>query len=380
MDILDLLDEPKLLGKFFRSDTWHNWRIFLAAAFNLPHRLTSSDLAVFRLATGRSTIPTLVTEIFCCCGRRAGKSQIAAVIAIFFAFIKQYPNRAVGEVITVPIVAATRSQARTILRYVRGFIDAVPHFRKLVVRDTGEMIELSNGATIEILVGSSRSIRGYTFGCALCDEIAFWEVGENFADPDDAILEAMRPSLATIEGSLLVCRSSPYARRGELWSAYQKHFGNDASSVLFWKAASKCRSGGSGVEMNLSLPQRTVDAAFEADERAAAADFHAEFRRDVESIVTLETINANVVRGRTQLLPAQSVRYVAFCDPSGGSSDSFTAAIAHAAGNRVVLDCLLEFVPPFSPDVVVEDICRKLAEYRLTSICGDRFGGEWVKE
>ena len=380
MTILDLIDDPKLLGRFFKGESWRPWRIFLAVAFKLHHQLSNADLAIFRLATGRTTLPALVAEIFCCCGRRAGKSQIAAVIALFSAFINQYPNRSVGEIITIPVVAATRSQARTILRYIRGFINAVPHFRKLVVRDMGEMVELSNGVTIEILAGSSRSIRGYTFGCALCDEIGFWEIGENFSDPDDQILEAIRPSLATSDG-LLVCLSSPYSRRGELWRNFQKHWGNDSSTTLYWKAASRLRSGAVGVEMNASLAQRVVDRAFEDDESAALADYHGEFRRDIETVVTHEMVDACVIRGRTALPPAEGILYHGFVDPSGGSADSFTAAISHAdSSGRVVVDFLFEAIPPFSPDLVVQEICVMLRKYRIFSVTGDRYGGEWPRE
>jgi hypothetical protein len=44
--------------------------------------------------------------------------------------------------------------------------------------------------------------------------------------------------------------------------------------------------------------------------------------------------------------------YIAFCDPSGGSSDSMTLGIAHKEGETVVLDLLREYRPPFSPETV----------------------------
>jgi nicotinamidase-related amidase len=43
-------------------------------------------------------------------------------------------------------------------------------------------------------------------------------------DSDDEILNAVRPGLATTGGPLFMI-SSPYARRGELWRVFQKHYG-----------------------------------------------------------------------------------------------------------------------------------------------------------
>jgi hypothetical protein len=33
--------------------------------------------------------------------------------------------------------------------------------------------------------------------------------------------------MLTVPGSMLLCASSPHARRGALWEAYRKHFGQD---------------------------------------------------------------------------------------------------------------------------------------------------------
>lgn len=62
-----------------------------------------------------------------------------------------------------------------------------------------------------------------------------------------------------------------------------------------------------------------------------------------------------MVPGGAVLPPVQGVSYIAFTDPSGGSQDSFTLALAHQEGEGAVLDLVLERRPPFSPMVVNED-------------------------
>ena len=73
--------------------------------------------------------------------------------------------------------------------------------------------------------------------------------------------------------------------------------------------------------------------------------------------------------------------YVAFTDPSGGSSDSFTLAVAHLSLLKdAVLDTFIEKRPPFSPDGVVAEFAEILKSYRITSVVGDRYAGEWPRE
>ena len=78
--------------------------------------------------------------------------------------------------------------------------------------------------------------------------------------------------------------------------------------------------------------------------------------------------------------PLDGVTYFGFIDPSGGSSDSMTCAIAHNEAGRVVIDCLLERKPPFSPDAVAGEFAETLKAYRITSVRSDRYGGEWPRE
>jgi hypothetical protein len=70
-------------------------------------------------------------------------------------------------------------------------------------------------------------------------------------------------------------------------------------------------------------------------------------------------------------------RYVAFADPSGGSSDSFALAIAHAEGPTAIVDCAREIKAPFDPGFVVEEFAGVLRSYWLSSVRGDRYAGEW---
>ena len=163
----------------------------------------------------------------------------------------------------------------------------------LIDRETAEAIDLNNGITIEILTANFRTLRGYTLVAALCDEIAFWRSDES-ANPDSEIIAAIRPAMATIPGAMLLCASSPYARRGALWEAFRRHFGK-LGPVMVWKADTRT--------MNPTVPQSVIDEAMESDPASAAAEYGAQFRTDVETFISREIIDAAVVPGRFELPP-----------------------------------------------------------------------------
>jgi hypothetical protein len=132
--------------------------------------------------------------------------------------------------------------------------------------------------------------------------------------------------------------------------------------------------------MNPLVPQATIDIAMERDPARAAAEWGAEFRTDVESFVSREVIEAAVSPGRRELPPVTGAHYVAFADPSGGSADSMTLAIAHRDDERAILDAVRERRPPFSPDGAVEEFAALLRSYRVSKVSGDRYAGEWPRE
>jgi hypothetical protein len=105
----------------------------------------------------------------------------------------------------------------------------------------------------------------------------------------------------------------------------------------------------------------------------------AQFRNDLEAFVSYEIVSA-CIGDFTEQAPRAGIKYHAFVDPSGGSSDSMTLAISHQDGERVVIDAIREVKPPFSPESVVSDFAALLASYAINTIKGDRYGGEWCRE
>jgi hypothetical protein len=114
--------------------------------------------------------------------------------------------------------------------------------------------------------------------------------------------------------------------------------------------------------------------------RVFRPEWSAQFRVDVESFVSREAVHLCVALDVHERAPMSSVRYYGFVDPSGGSADSMTLAVGHREDDVVVLDALRERKPAFSPEDVVSEFAELLKSYRVTSISGDRYAGEWPKE
>src|SRR5262249_23279038 len=163
--------------------------------------------------------------------------------------------------------------------------------------------------------------------------------------PDTEVLNAIRPGMATIKDAMLLCASSPHARKGALWNAHSKHYGKDGDPVLVWQAATR--------EMNATVPQTFIDAPLAHDAAPAGAEYLAQFRSDLEGFVSREVVEA--CRGEYYELPPARKVYSAFVDcASGSGSDAFTLAIGHRDRERIVIDVLRERRPPFLPEAVID--------------------------
>jgi hypothetical protein len=370
--LIDAMADPNLFAPWFRDPaSWSAWRAFLSALFALP--MLDEQLAIYKRCTGRAEPPTApAAEGWLVCGRRAGKSFILALIAVFLATFYDYRRYlAPGERGSVIVIATNTRQARVIFRYVRALLTGIPMLRRMIERETADTFDLTDGVTIEVGTTSFKTVRGYTIVAALCDELAFWPTDDS-AEPDYEVLNALRPGMVTIPNAMLLCASSPYARRGALWDAHRRHFGKDDDPILVWHADTRT--------MNPTVPQRVIDEATERDPAWAAAEYGAQFRSDVQSFVSREAVEACVALGIRERAPLSGLRYSGFVDPSGGSADSMTLAVGHREDTVVVVDAVREVKPPFSPEDVVDEFATLLKRYRIVKVTGDRYAGEWPRE
>src|SRR6516165_5712470 len=328
----EALSDPNLLGTAIAGDSWRSWRTLLIAA--MGEVLREDEREIFSNLTGRDREPLQRVDQFAAViGRRGGKSRAMATLACYLAGLCEHPDALVpGERGVLLCVALDQRVAKIVLDYAEASFERSPILKQLIASRTADALELTNGITLEARPASFRKLRGPTYVAVIADELAFWYVDTAYANPDVEILNAVEPGLATTGGPLILA-SSPHARRGVLWDVFRRHYGAGGDPLIL-VAHAPSRT------LNPSLPQRVVDRALEKDRTRATAEYLAEFRTDVEGFVALEVVESCVGDHR-EMLPATGVTYRAFVDPSGGSEDAMTLAIAHGStrpDERVIVE------------------------------------------
>lgn len=379
MNILEAMADPRIFGEQFpRPELWSRWQVFLRALFALP--MTTEQAEVFRHHTGRSLAPSVpFTEALALAGRRSGKTRTAALVACYVAALSDFRQcLAPGERARILVIATDRKQARQCFEYCASMLGGAHVLADLIERETVDTIELSNGAAIEICTCSSVSARGYSCPLVIADESAFWST-ETSSQSDADILNSLRPAMAQFPQRLLLLISSPWAKRGEVYRLDREYFGRDDAPVLVWH--------GRTAEMNPTIAAGVIAEARSRDALMAATEYDGEFMPDVSSAFDPERLEAAVDSGVRERAPMSqpgqpSLRaYRAFVDPAGGSgSDSYTAAIAHAEGEVVLLDAVLEIRPPFDTDAASVQVAVLCKKYGINQVTGDHYAGDWPKQ
>jgi hypothetical protein len=190
-------------------------------------------------------------------GRRAGKSRTIAALVAYVTGLVDHPSLVLGERGMALILTADQEQSLTVLNYVEAAFNGSPMLKQLVASKTAKQIRLTNGILIQVRASDYRRVRGVTLLLAVTDEIWFFVQNADSQNADTDICAALRRALATC-GGILCMISSPYAKKGELYSVWRKHYGPTGDPlVLVVRAASRV--------LNPTLPQSVVDRARERD-------------------------------------------------------------------------------------------------------------------
>jgi hypothetical protein len=136
------------------------------------------------------------------CSRQSGKTETAIFLGIWTALYE--PNS------LVLIVSPSQRQSQEVFRRLMiayNKLQGVPE----LAQESALRAELANGSRIVALPGSEKTVRGYT-GARLI-------ILDEAARVDDALLAALRPTMATVNGSLIML-TTPFGKRGEFYRAW----------------------------------------------------------------------------------------------------------------------------------------------------------------
>jgi hypothetical protein len=384
MNIVDALRDQSLLGAlpaFANLTSWTRWLVFLAAVDGLPFSslagIVGEDeaLAIFTEHTGLTTYDPPCAgypESVCIVGCQSGKTRIAGARAAFEAMTTPAEDDGT-DLYAILVAQDQRSSLRTLFRYAAAPFDVVPVLQSSVTARRAETLTLESGCVLAVYPCRPASIRGVRARVVILDELAFYRSTEGYPT-DLEMLRAARSRVATTGGKVIVL-SSPYQQAGALFELHRKHFGRANSTTLVWQASAPA--------MNPTLPADYLLRMEEDDPEAYRSEVLGQFRTGTSTLLDSEAIAQCVASGVRERAPSDPVvtSYVSFVDAASGSgADAFTVAIAHADGERVVLDALRVWKPPFNPSGVIAEACDLLTSYGLRACCGDRYAAGFVLE
>ncbi len=265
-------------------------------------------------------------------------------------------------------LATDRDQAGIAFSYIKSNLEDTPLLKPLIKRVEGDRITLRNGAEIVVTTNNVRSPRGRTIACAIYDECAHWR-GEDFAEPDTEVDNAVSPGLMRFPGSMKIIISSVHRRSGLLYDKFAKHFGKDDDDVLVVM--------GTSLQFNPTLDAAEIERQLLLDPEKAGAEYLSRWRDDLSTFLDRALVEAAIDHGVTVRPPRRDgVTYAGFVDPSGGRGDAFTAAIGHREGDALIIDNLFERRPPFDMDQVIDEVALLMRHYRVGSVRGDNYGAD----
>jgi hypothetical protein len=372
--IIEALLDPSMFGAVpcFRDlSTWARWIVFLKAVYGLP--LTPDEEAVFCQHTGRSRYtppPGGYGESVAIVGRQAGKDRIGSVIQDYEALTAE-PEPDGTETFAISVAQDQRSSLRTAFRYACTPFEIVPALAKHVKSRKADTWALSNSVLLAAYPCRPEAVRGIRARVVICSELAFYRNSENLPN-DLEMLRAIRPCLATTGGRLVIL-SSPYWQSGALYDLHRQHYGREDSDTLIWQATAP--------EMNPTLRADYLTRMERDDPEAYRSEVLGQFRTGVSTFLDPEALAVCIDTGVRERPRQTCVQYSAFADVASGSGkDRFAFAIAHAEGDRAVLDVLRAWAPPFNPSGVIAESAELAKAYGCHEVSGDRYAPGFVLE
>jgi hypothetical protein len=370
----EALRDRHLLGDALPGDSWSAWRTLLIAVCG--ESLTDAERVTFKALTGRDREPSAMVEtLLVVAGRRSGKTKAMPVLSVYFATLCDWSgDLSLGERGLVLFCAPTERQAGVAHRYAEAVVDHVPLLQGLVENRTINALALRRNIDLETQPANWRFSRGFTSVSITLDECAFFFSNDDAANSDTELLIALKPSLSTTGGPMLLT-SSPSAMEGVVYRLWKRHHGAQGDPrCLVVQADSRT--------LNPSLRQDVVDRAYEEDAVAAEAEFGGQFRQPVTAYLDRAVVEKAVERGVTGRTRLPGVIYRAHIDVAGGTgSDSFCVCIGHKmrdAGRDIcVVDALFEARPPFDPDVITAQAATLLRQWGVTDATGDAYAAAW---
>lgn len=370
---------------------------------NDTFRLTTiqmSEVEIYEYMTGKTYIPGVeaeITDVDLIIGRRGGKSTIASILALFGVIKENWkPMLHKTPHATVLILSHTKEFSQEILEILRDMVYASPILSRLLNKKRKNtqytfnmqvpfLTEVKGEKTIEyskvqVAVGaaSKKTVRGKAICFSLNDEIAYWGTDEKYAETDEDIIRAIRPSLGQFQGKgMMIKLSSPGLKQGILYEEYQNREDLPDSFVVF-KAPSWY--------WNNIVQAKFFETEYKLDPNGFASEYRADFVDSLSDFIMTDMVDACVIRGSTIRPPeakGEDVTYVAAID-AAFKGDRFTFSITGYHEGRFKQYVMMSWEGSRSKPVSAHNIAKFIRnvakDYSISAVHADQYAFQPLKE
>ncbi|MGD0123477.1 MAG: hypothetical protein ABSC46_13065 [Candidatus Limnocylindrales bacterium] len=310
-------------------------------------------------------------------GRRSGKGRIAATVATFEATVNAAAHLAavpVDEQVAIVVVATSQKQARIVHRFVRAFLRR-PELASLVVRDTDDEIELTNGIVIVTVPCHAASARGLAIAVAIFEEAA-WFAGRDGSplDPKE-IWDALVPGTAQFPERRVIVMSTPRWSVGWFATICEQAGSGRWPDMRHWH--------GTTAEMNPSIPASFLEQEQAKDPAAFRREYEAEFDAAIAAVFDDALVRAAIAdRADLPALPGQA--YVASID-AAFTGDTFALVLGHVGEQaRILVDRVRGWTGsranPVRIDETLDEIALICRAYNGAPVLIDQFAAEPIRQ
>lgn len=336
-----------------------------------------------------------INKINLICGRRSGKTLLAAIIAIFCAITTNWkPFLGKKRYATVLILSHSKEFTEEILDDIKKFIEESPILQKLVNKhrkQTASAFNLrmpfydANGkltySLVQIKAGaaSSKTTRGVAACAVICDEIAFWNLDENMKETDIKIMKAVRPAIKQFkEYAMLIKLSSPSIKQGVLYNEYlMARAGNLPKTYATFKSPTWM--------MNNILEVKEYYEEYQLDPEGFDTEYRANFVDSMSNFFSIDKLEQAIIPAVTFQAPSgdRNTRYYAAID-AAFKADRFTFSVIGVTENRVTQYISKGFEGtrenPVQAHQVASWIKNAIKGFNIQYISADQFAFQPLKE
>ncbi len=365
-------------------------------AFDLD-QIFYSEAELYKLMTGfdydSDGATKAANRINLIVGRRGGKTTLAAIVAIYSTIkVNWRPYLTKTPVATVLVLSHSVDLSEEILDMLKQLVEGseilnrlrnfrkknttkIFHLRVPFLKDNDE-IEYSN-VRIKVGAASKKTTRGSAVCTLLCDEIAYWNLSEESAEPDSEILRAARMSLLQFkEHGTIIKMSSPGIKQGVLYDEWMKREDLRQDYIQF-KAPSWV--------WNTILGVNEFKAEHRLDPDGFDTELRANFVDSISNFILPEFVDMCVTKGVKFNLPADDRHtiYSAAID-AAFKGDRFAFAVVGYNEKRVTMYALKYWEGTKKKPVQIHEVATYIRtvckQYGLNEIAGDQYSFQPLRE